>query len=387
MYLIDTNIMMDYPYIVLKKKCAIHQVIIDELDGLKNSENLNKAKKARKASKVIYQNFDKLTFLKKRPLIYKKIDDLLIWLAKKEKLILLTNDINMTIKAKQEKVKTEFYFEVKNDYIGINYYNIENNEEEISLIYENKINNFRINQYCIINSKNDKNIQDILKYNGNNFEKVLYKTIQIENKIIKPKNPEQQCLIDSLYNSNIILVEGTYGVGKSMITTAFALQEFEKGNIEKIIYVPNNSIVANTREIGILPGTLLEKQLAYLGTLIDLIGLDNVIKMCEENTLEIVPISLMRGRNFENSIILVNEAQNLTNEHIKLLIARCANNTKIIFDGDIKQIDQAVFKDKNGLNILKELSNSPFSDIFSMVTLNKIERSRTAQAANFLDNF
>ena len=95
----------------------------------------------------------------------------------------------------------------------------------------------------------------------------------------------------------------------------------------------------------------------------------------------------MRGRNFKNCIILVNEAQNLTEEHIKLLVGRCAEGSRIFFDGDIKQVDSYVFKNKNGLKLLLNLADSEkFSKIFGVVTLNTIERSLVAQASDYLDN-
>ena len=95
----------------------------------------------------------------------------------------------------------------------------------------------------------------------------------------------------------------------------------------------------------------------------------------------------MRGRSFANCIIIVNEAQNLTEDHVKLLIARCGDGTRIFFDGDIKQADSHVFRNKNGLKLLSKLKNSPiFSKIFGTVRLVNIERSLTAQASAYLDD-
>ena len=102
--------------------------------------------------------------------------------------------------------------------------------------------------------------------------------------------------------------------------------------------------------------------------------------------LEVVPMAYIRGRSFDDSIIIVNEAQNLTEEHVKLLIARCGKNTRIFFDGDIKQADSQLFRNKNGLKLLLSLRKSPvYSKMFSTVKLNTTERSVTAQAAQFLD--
>lgn len=132
---------------------------------------------------------------------------------------------------------------------------------------------------------------------------------------------------------------------------------------------------------------LLIKIEGQIGPLIDLIGIDRVQKMLMEESLEIVPMSSIRGRSFNDSIIIVNEAQNLTDEHIKLLIGRCGENSRIFFDGDIKQADSNLFRNKNGLKLLLNLRKSEvYSKIFAVVKMNIIERSNTAQAAAYLDD-
>lgn len=160
----------------------------------------------------------------------------------------------------------------------------------------------------------------------------------------------------------------------------------EKGAIDKVVYVPNNSATANTREVAAVPGGLLEKEILYMGSLVDIVGYDEIERRILDGTIELMPISLARGRNIENAIILVNEAQNLTEEHIKLLIGRVGEGTKIIFDGDSHQADKAVFKNSNGLKLLYKIRNSKFANLFSAVRLVTIERSRTAQVSNFLDS-
>ena len=94
----------------------------------------------------------------------------------------------------------------------------------------------------------------------------------------------------------------------------------------------------------------------------------------------------MRGRNFEDSIVLISEAQNLDEDQVKLLIGRIGNGSRIFFDGSLKQIDSTIFKNKNGLKLLLNISKSEeFSKFFSVVRLEQIERSKTAQIADYLD--
>lgn len=132
---------------------------------------------------------------------------------------------------------------------------------------------------------------------------------------------------------------------------------------------------------------MFAKELVYMGQIVDILGDSiEVERLYNDGLIEIMPIAIARGRNLENSIVIVNEAQNLTDDHVKLLIARCAEKTRIFFDGDIKQTDSRIFREKNGLKLLTKLKDSEeFSDLFSMVKLENIERSRTAQAAQYLD--
>lgn len=131
---------------------------------------------------------------------------------------------------------------------------------------------------------------------------------------------------------------------------------------------------------------LMDKIIPLIGPLIDLVGIDQIQRWISEEKLEIVPVAYIRGRSFNDSILLVSEAENLTEEHVKLLLARCGENTRIFFDGDIKQADSAIFKDRNGLKLLLNLHKSPFAKNFSTVQLTKIERSEVAATADFLDS-
>lgn len=117
----------------------------------------------------------------------------------------------------------------------------------------------------------------------------------------------------------------------------------------------------------------------------DLIGIDEVVRLMQAESLEIIPIAYMRGRNFDDTIILVNEAQNLDADHVKLLIGRVGENSRLFFDGSLQQIDSDVFKNRNGLRSLLLLPDSPYKESFATVRLKKIERSKTAQIADYLD--
>lgn len=405
MQIIDTNILLHHPNILESNNNLVISIrVIEELDRLKNySLNSEIAYKARRASHMIFENKENIYFCNER---YDKmtVDDEIVALAKKHKWSVITNDLNVRLKCDFNKVDNKSYSKIDEDYSGIKYiqYELDSNgyNENLDKLISTKTPDFEMceNEFLVANSTGFY----LDKY-GNKIQSPICAFIYQDGKLeqidkqylkneymgkISARNVEQECLIKLLKDGNIsiILAAGTFGVGKSFLIVNYALQELEKGNINKIVYVPNNSFNADTREIGTLPGDLFEKESIHMGTLMDMIGPITVQEMVNREKIEIAPISTMRGRSFNNSIIIVNEAQNLTEDHIKLLIARCGDGTKIIFDGDIKQTDSQVFKNKSGLKLLTNLKDSKiFGKIFGTVKLKTIERSFTAQASAYLD--
>lgn len=396
MYLLDTNVLLKYPSVIsnFDGEIVLSIRVIEEIDGLKKNINPEVAYEARRASHKILQAKDNILFELK---VNRKntVDDSLIELAKKKNYTLITNDLNVIIKCNAQKVKCQSYDKVETNYTGVQYLSVEFDENLYNAELENLLNHkeppapMRENEFLIIKDQNNNPLCNLI-YKNHQLKLLGGHTIKNDfvRKIV-PRNLEQDCLMELLYDKevSIIAATGEYGTGKSYILTNFALQQLSKGKIDKIVYVPNNSIVENTRELGTLPGDATDKELIYMGPILDIVGEDIARHMIENGEIEIVPISVMRGRSFNNAIVLINEAQNLTTEHIKLLIARCGENTRIFFDGDIKQSDSHVFKNKSGLKLLLHLSKSEeYSSIFGTVRLNSIERSKTAQASAYLDN-
>jgi PhoH-like ATPase len=399
-YIIDTNILLDYPQIVEDKNNQIYIAtsVLKELDGLKKHINNDIAFNARRAAIYISRNLNQLLFVSECEKWGIPVDDQLIKIAKIKNGILITNDVYLKVRATIDGVETKGYNN-KDDYTGVEYWYVdsidnEKDQEDLSKLLNDNILPPEIvlyeNQYLIIKEKStDKTIKIYVIKNG--------KLEEVENKKIRnqwidyiyPRNSEQTCLFNALSNKDntIIYAGGKYGTGKSFILNNFALQELEKGNIRKIIYIPNNSYVEGSMELGFLPGTDIEKVIPSIGPLIDLVGKDFVNQMIMKEELEIVPLAYIRGRSFKDSIIIVNEAQNLTEDHLKLLIARCGENSRIFFDGDIKQADSQLFRNKNGLKLLLNLRKSPiYCYKFATVNLLKTERSATAEAAQYLDD-
>jgi PhoH-like ATPase len=408
-FVIDSNVLLDYPQIVEDKnnQLIIATSVLKELDGLKKHVNNDIAFNARRAAVYISRNLNNINFISECEKWNMPVDDQLLKITKECDGILITNDVYLKVRATIENIKTKGYSN-KDDYTGVEYWYIKTDEnlynKELDEVFTTGKIPYGIelceNQYLIVKDINNPYIDK----HGETDYTIMGEFVCKNNKLLPikerkicnqwidciiPRNAEQTCLFDAISNKDntIIYAGGGFGRGKSFILNNYAIQELEKEHIKKIIYVPNNAFTENTMDLGALPGELLSKIEGQIGPLIDLVGIDKVQNMIAMEQLEIVPMGFIRGRSFTDSIVIVNESQNLTEDHIKLLIARCGDGTRIFFDGDIKQSDSQLFRNKNGLKLLLNLRKSPiYSKMFATVKLITTERSKTAQAAQYLDD-
>ena len=148
---------------------------------------------------------------------------------------------------------------------------------------------------------------------------------------IVPRNAEQACAFDLVHDrtKTIKLLEGCYGSGKTMILVNAALEALKNGEFERIIWIRNNVSCVGTKDIGYLPGDIWEKMEPWVGPFVDHAGEAAVRAMLEKETLKVEPLQYLRGRNFERSLILCTEAENLLLANIQLIIARAAEGTQI----------------------------------------------------------
>lgn len=160
---------------------------------------------------------------------------------------------------------------------------------------------------------------------------------------------------------------------KIMLTHALEKAELED---KKIIWVRNIVDVKDAGRIGFLPGTELEKLEPWIRLVGDIVGDPYVMEdLVNRGTLQIENLGSIRGRQFNNAIIYVTEAQNMTEEHIALLIGRAGDDTEVYLNGDWKQSD---INNLSGINSLGKLAGNP---LFGKVELNEIERSEVAALA------
>ncbi|MBK7628466.1 MAG: PhoH family protein [Bacteroidales bacterium] len=241
----------------------------------------------------------------------------------------------------------------------------------------------------------------IMKNNGssalahyNPVSKNLTRVIKQTTYGIDPRNAEQTFAIEALSNPDIQLVSltGKAGTGKTLLALAAALQQHKR---YKQIFLARPIVPLANRDLGFLPGDVKEKMDPYMQPLYDNL---TVIKhkfshqspeflrindMMKEDKLVITPLAYIRGRSLSSIFFIVDEAQNLTPHEIKTIITRAGEGTKMVFTGDIEQIDSPYLDTaSNGLSYLSDKMKN--QDIFAHVNLVKGERSFLAELASKL---
>ena len=211
---------------------------------------------------------------------------------------------------------------------------------------------------------------------------------------IKTKNAEQAFAFHALLNSNVKLValQGVAGTGKTLLALASALEQSKQFN-QVILARP--VVPLSNKEIGFLPGDANDKIGPYMEPLWDNLKFiksqfgENekkhkaIIDMQETGKIIITPLAFIRGRSLSNIMFIIDEAQNLTPHEVKTIITRAGENTKIVFTGDVHQIDTPYLDEySNGLAYLIDRLNG--QPLFSNVKLEKGERSELANLANEL---
>ena len=162
--------------------------------------------------------------------------------------------------------------------------------------------------------------------------------IQREFKCVQPINKEQNILIKTIHNNDIILLGGKAGSGKTHISVGMAAEYLERGLVDRIIL--SRPVVGAEKEFGILPGSLDEKISPFLTPMLsELAYFLPIKKYIAEEKIIILPVSFMRGYTFKNSFVIIDECENLTYKQLKLILTRFGENSKMILNGDITQSD------------------------------------------------
>ncbi len=320
----------------------------------------------------------------------------------KRKVILVSKDINLRLKAKSLELPAEDYEtgKIKNvNTLTTGKSELEDiNSEHIDELFKRNVidrkkilvrEKFPANNYFIL--KSEKN--SVLGYynpTDDTVEKVEKQTVYG----IKPKNAEQTFAMHAMLNPDIKLVSinGVAGTGKTLLALASALEQRRN---YKQIYLARPIVPLSNKDIGYLPGDIKSKLNPYMEPLWDNLKFiqhqfrendkefTRITDMVNQEKLMITPLAYIRGRSLSNIFFIVDEAQNLTPHEVKTIITRAGENTKIIFTGDIYQIDTPYLDSQsNGLSyLIDRIKDHP---MFAHITLEKGERSELANLANDL---
>lgn len=322
---------------------------------------------------------------------------------KSKKVILISKDINLRLKAKSLDLTAEDYEtgKIKNVDTMASLGKSEVEKVAIAAIDDlyktgavttkralGKLEPVNNNYYILKSSKNSAlaYYNPIEKNVGHVEKRSVYG--------IKPKNAEQAFAIHAMMNPDVKLlaITGVAGTGKTLMALASAL---EQRRDFKQIYIARPIVPLSNKDIGFLPGDIKSKLNPYMEPLWDNLKFiqnqyketdkehNRLTEMVNQEKILITPLAYIRGRSLSNIYFIVDEAQNLTPHEIKTIITRAGENCKIVFTGDINQIDTPYLDSQsNGLSYLVDRLQG--QELFAHVTLEKGERSELANLANEL---
>ncbi len=331
------------------------------------------------------------------------ITDYLRKQKKHKHIILVTKDINLRMKAKSLGIQSEDYETGKVHNLEDLYHSaivLENiSDELVNGMYnshaEQEIENFNLEEepsgqkFFILKANNTS---ALARFNPERktISRVEKQTVYG----IKPRNAEQAFSIDALLNESIQLVAltGKAGTGKTLLALAAALHQRRQF---KQVFLARPIVPLSNRDLGYLPGDVDEKISPYMNPLFDNLSVikhqfspqtrefQNIEEMLRLEKLVITPLAYIRGRSLSDVFFIIDEAQNLTPHEIKTIITRAGEGTKMVFTGDVQQIDTPYLDSKsNGLTYLTDKMKD--QNIFGHVHLVKGERSYLAELASDL---
>ena len=405
---LDTNALLNLQESAFKEDFFISQKTLEEIENIKSSGKKDGEikYKARLISHLLDKYTGSYTVIKTDSHIKSILsefdldetpDNIILATAyacnQSQPVLVCTDDLNCRFISrdifKLQTKGTDDINIVKNvdEYSG--YKDVTLSDEEMSNFYlhtDNNIFGCVLNEYLIIR-KSDGEVVDYRRWNGYEYTALSWK--QVNSHFlgkIKPRNPQQVLAFDMLQNKDetIKVISGKFGSGKDYIMIANALKLIEDGKYEKLLYVRNAVGVKDAQEIGYLPGDKNSKLRPYAMVLADHLGGETGLDMqIMSGNIEIEHLGYIRGRDIKNTIIYCSEAENLTKEHVQLLIGRVGDGSTLWMNGDFKQTDSHIFRINNGL--LSTVQKLAGHEKFGYVRLEKTERSETAAMADLLD--
>ena len=384
---------------LFNEKFYISSITLHEIEHIKTSKNKDEETKykARKLTHLLDENYDGLSVI-----VYNfKISNFIIenlglddtipdnqivgtakYLSNDEDIIFITNDICLKNIARSVGLNVCSIEENKeNIYKG--YRTIKGNTNQINEVMETMdLSDWNVNEYLIIQNTDD-NSEKEMRFDGENFVSLKLPP----SKYIKAKNSLQRCALDILNNPDITIaaILGGYGSGKTYLSMQMALYNVqEKGRVSKILGV--REVTGEGKEIGFLPGDMEDKVGKFFEPLTQsLHGGDFELQSLKMSGILNTNVPFfMKGTTYNDTIILCDEAEDLSQSQIKLIGTRLGENSKIYFAGDYKQ---SLLNKSINNPLIKMCNEFKGNQKFGCVYLGEDVRSKTSKMfADLFDN-
>jgi PhoH-like ATPase len=324
--------------------------------------------------------------------------------TRKEKVVLVTKDTNLRIKADAVGLLADDYttdkVELDELYTGTAQWEVDS--EILDLLYDGGVvppedRTLYPNQFVTLIDRANDSHTALGRFHGKEGRILPLRRLEAPPWGVKGRNREQQFALDLLLDDSIMVVTllGKAGTGKTLLAIAAGLQQVVDDERYNKLLV-SRPVMPMGRDLGFLPGDVEEKLRPYMQPIYD--NLDFIVaanmemrrrssmtpaQLEEGGYLSVEPLTYIRGRSIPNQYIIVDEAQNLTPHEVKTILTRAGDGTKIVLTGDAYQIDNPyVDASTNGLSYLAE--HFKHLDISGHVTLAKGERSTMAELASNL---
>lgn len=376
------------------KNVIINITTIEELDNLKNNRDIIKAKKARKALQEIVLIGDRISYdICKDVLevlrtdyslkLYNPNDNIILSCAFRNNSDICTEDFALRIKAKSVEVPCVNLIEKNKIYKGYQIYEFDS--DEYNDFFANKeiyFENFNVNEYLIIVKKDDNNKTDEYRFDGQDFVRLKLPT----SKVIKAENALQRCALDMLNNNDIDIcaVLGGYGTGKTYLSLRMALNALDKGHQSKILGV--REAVGEGQQVGYLKGDFDDKTMKFFQPLVQSLdrGEYELQELIDKGNFESNIPFYMKGTTYDNTIIVCDEAEDLSEKQVRLVGTRLGKDSRIFFAGDY---NQGIFNATTSNPLVKMCQELKGNPKFACIYLDEDVRSEASKIfANLYKN-
>lgn len=371
----------------------INIVVVEELDNLKTNKDFDRAFKAKRAIRSLEKYKDSVQFDLVRKADeaftqnqYNLNDDVIVTCAKLNNAYLMTEDLNLRIKANVIGVTCSTKIETSNTYKGFK--RVKLSDVETAYFYEHMNENqfdSLINEYIVI-TNNVEAFEDTYRWDGNKYIPIKTKNLTTVafGSEIKPKDVYQRMVIDSILNNTMTVIAGEAGSGKSLLAlvTAMYLVENRSSKYERIVVLANPTKTRGATDMGFYTGSAMEKLMqCSIGNVLNTKfgernGIDQLIA---GDKLRLVSMADCRGMEVrDDEILYITEAQNTTVDLMKLCLSRASSDCKIIIEGDYNsQVDSNMYENKNN-GMKRAIEVLKGEDIFGYVELQNVWRSKIA---------